>query len=183
MAGVYFVSIITANEGSNTLRIMKNWFPSCLWGWDSTGMPPEIWRHFYLWVKQLNPENDKHNTSAKLTIHTKRENKWPSLLGIVDFNFILRPYEFIHPSTFLLSLASMAIGMLFSIAIPSQLKATELLMVISTSAFILSGFTWPTMAIPSAITNVAQFIPLTEFLSGFRRIAFYCGIYHRSGRK
>lgn len=75
----------------------------------------------------------------------------------------------------LLTLASMAIGMLFSIAIPSQLKATELLMVISTPAFILSGFTWPTMAIPSAITNIAQYIPLTQFLSGFRKIAFYGG--------
>ncbi len=75
----------------------------------------------------------------------------------------------------LLTLASMCIGMLFSIAIPSQLKATELLMVISTPAFILSGFTWPTMAIPSAITNIAQFIPLTQFLSGFRKIAFYDG--------
>lgn len=75
----------------------------------------------------------------------------------------------------LLTLASMAIGMLFSIAIPSQLKATELLMVISTPAFILSGFTWPTMAIPSVITNIAQFIPLTQFLSGFRKVAFYGG--------
>jgi len=75
----------------------------------------------------------------------------------------------------LLTLASVAIGMLFSIAIPSQLKATELLMVISTPAFILSGFTWPTMAIPSAITNIAQFIPLTQFLSGFRKVAFYGG--------
>jgi ABC-2 type transport system permease protein len=75
----------------------------------------------------------------------------------------------------LLTLASMAIGMLFSIAIPSQLKATELLMVISTPAFVLSGFTWPTMAIPHAITTIAQFIPLTQFLSGFRKIAFYGG--------
>ncbi|QAA82646.1 ABC transporter permease [Aequorivita sp. H23M31] len=75
----------------------------------------------------------------------------------------------------LLTLASMAIGMLFSIAIPSQLKATELLMVISTPAFILSGFTWPTMAIPVWITNIAQYIPLTQFLSGFRKIAFYGG--------
>lgn len=75
----------------------------------------------------------------------------------------------------LLTLASMAIGMLFSIAIPSQLKATELLMVISTPAFILSGFTWPTMAIPPAITAIAQYIPLTQFLSGFRKIAFYGG--------
>lgn len=75
----------------------------------------------------------------------------------------------------LLTLASMAIGMLFSIAIPNQLKATELLMVISTPAFILSGFTWPTMAIPAAITNIAQYIPLTQFLEGFRKVAFYGG--------
>ena len=77
--------------------------------------------------------------------------------------------------TILLTFVSMAIGMLFSIAIPSQLKATELLMVISTPAFILSGFTWPTSAIPEAITNVAQFIPVTQFLSGFRKVAFYGG--------
>lgn len=77
--------------------------------------------------------------------------------------------------TLLLTFACLGIGMLFSIAIPSQLKATELLMVISTPAFILSGFTWPTEAIPSFITSVAQFIPVTQFLSGFRRIAFYGG--------
>lgn len=75
----------------------------------------------------------------------------------------------------LLTLASMFIGMLFSLAIPSQLKATELLMVISTPAFVLSGFTWPTTAFPDAISNVAQFIPLTQFLSAFRKIAFYGG--------
>jgi ABC-2 type transport system permease protein len=75
----------------------------------------------------------------------------------------------------LLTLASMCIGMLFSIVIPSQLKATELLMVISTPAFVLSGFTWPTLSFPDAITNMAQYIPLTQFLSGFRKIAFYGG--------
>ena len=75
----------------------------------------------------------------------------------------------------LLTFASMCIGMLFSIAIPSQLKATELLMVISTPAFILSGFTWPTLAFPDAIANFAQYIPSTQFLSAFRKIAFYGG--------
>ena len=77
--------------------------------------------------------------------------------------------------TILLTLASICIGMLFSIAIPSQLKATEFLMVISTPAYILSGFTWPTLAIPDTITNIAQFIPVTQYLSGFRKVAFYGG--------
>ncbi|KGL63916.1 ABC transporter permease [Polaribacter sp. Hel1_85] len=75
----------------------------------------------------------------------------------------------------ILTLASMCIGMLFSIAIPSQLKVTELLMVVSTPAFILSGFTWPTLAFPDAISSFAQIIPSTQFLSGFRKIAFYGG--------
>lgn len=77
--------------------------------------------------------------------------------------------------TVLLTMSSMSIGMLFSIAIPNQLRATELLMVISTPAFILSGFTWPTQAIPETISNISQFIPLTQYLSGFRKVAFYGG--------
>ena len=79
--------------------------------------------------------------------------------------------------TVLLSLAAMAIGMLFSIAIPNQLKATELLMVISTPAFVLSGFTWPVSAMPGFIQNIAQIIPLTHFLEGFKKIALYGGSY------
>ncbi len=77
--------------------------------------------------------------------------------------------------TLLLTLSSMSIGMLFSIAIPNQLRATEMLMVISTPAFILSGFTWPTLAIPESIANFSQYIPLTQYLSGFRKVAFYHG--------
>lgn len=75
----------------------------------------------------------------------------------------------------LLSLASMGVGMLFSVAIPNQLKATELLMVISTPAFVLSGFTWPSLAIPTFINGIAQSIPVTHFLSAFRKVAYYGG--------
>lgn len=77
----------------------------------------------------------------------------------------------------LLSFAAMAIGMLFSIAIPNQLKATELLMVISTPAFVLSGFTWPIAAMPEFIQVIAKIIPLTHFLDGFKKIAIYGGSY------
>ncbi|GAB2778588.1 ABC transporter permease [Salinimicrobium soli] len=77
--------------------------------------------------------------------------------------------------TALLTLASMGIGMLFSIVFPNQLKATELLMVISTPAFVLSGFTWPSLAMPGAISAFAEIIPVTHFLNGFRKVAFYGG--------
>ena len=75
----------------------------------------------------------------------------------------------------LLSLSAMLIGMLFSVLIPNQLKATEFLMVISTPAFILSGFTWPVMAMPGWIQQLSQWIPLTPFLSAAKKIAFYGG--------
>lgn len=77
--------------------------------------------------------------------------------------------------TVLLTLATMLIGMLVSVVIPNQLRATEILMVVSTPAFVLSGFTWPSLAIPSSINLLAQFIPLTQYLNGFRKIAFYEG--------
>ncbi|MDA3614609.1 ABC transporter permease [Polluticaenibacter yanchengensis] len=60
------------------------------------------------------------------------------------------------------------IGILFSILIPSQLKATELLMVIATPSFILSGFTWPLSQMPQWVVNIANMIPLTHFLKIFR---------------
>lgn len=92
------------------------------------------------------------------------------------FNIELDIFNFpILLLSILLSLAAMSIGMLFSIAIPNQLRATELLMVISTPAFVLSGFTWPSLAFPDTITKAAQFIPLTQYLSGFKKIAFYGG--------
>jgi ABC-2 type transport system permease protein len=73
------------------------------------------------------------------------------------------------------TLACMFIGMLFSLAIPSQLKATELLMVLATPSFLLSGYTWPIEAMPRLIQQFSSMLPLTHFLRGFRRIAIYRG--------
>ncbi|WP_113664247.1 ABC transporter permease [Pedobacter nanyangensis] len=60
------------------------------------------------------------------------------------------------------------IGILVSLLIPSQLKATEVLMVIATPSFILSGFTWPLSQMPEWIQYLASIIPLTHFLPIFR---------------
>lgn len=75
----------------------------------------------------------------------------------------------------LFTLACMFIGMLFSVAIPNQLKATEFLMVIATPSFLLSGYTWPREAMPSLIAKIADMIPLTHFMEGFRKLAIYRG--------
>ena len=64
--------------------------------------------------------------------------------------------------------ASSFMGILVSILIPSQLKATEILMVVATPSFVLSGFTWPLSQMPGWIAAIADVIPLTHFLGGYR---------------
>ncbi|WP_211093282.1 ABC transporter permease [Flammeovirga agarivorans] len=65
------------------------------------------------------------------------------------------------------------LGGLVSWILPSQLKATEVLMVISTPSFILSGFTWPLNAMPVWIQNISKGIPLTHFLEALRKILHF----------
>ncbi|MET3732901.1 ABC transporter permease [Moheibacter stercoris] len=65
-------------------------------------------------------------------------------------------------------LAVSFIGILVSILIPNQLKATEILMVVATPSFMISGFTWPLSQMPEFIQAIAQGIPLTHFLPAFR---------------
>ncbi len=59
-------------------------------------------------------------------------------------------------------------GILVSVLIPNQLKATEILMVVATPSFVVSGFTWPLSQMPAWMTYIANAIPLTHFLSGYR---------------
>ncbi|WP_333625643.1 ABC transporter permease [Sphingobacterium siyangense] len=70
--------------------------------------------------------------------------------------------------TFVFLLAVCFIGVLVSILLPSQLKSTEVLMVIATPAFILSGFTWPSSLMPDWVQAIANVIPSTHYLRIFR---------------
>lgn len=71
-------------------------------------------------------------------------------------------------STFVFILAVCGIGVLVSIVLPNQLKATEVLMVVATPSFILSGFTWPLSQMPAWVQFIAELIPLTHYLKTFR---------------
>lgn len=71
-------------------------------------------------------------------------------------------------STFVFILAVCGIGVLASIILPDQLKATEVLMVVATPSFILSGFTWPLSQMPTWVQYIAELIPLTHYLKIFR---------------
>src|SRR5690606_38656371 len=69
------------------------------------------------------------------------------------------------------------IGILVSILIPNQLKATEVLMVVATPSFMISGFTWPLSQMPVFIQAIAQVIPLTHFLPAFRILIIENGTF------
>ncbi|MBP8790817.1 MAG: ABC transporter permease [Breznakibacter sp.] len=65
------------------------------------------------------------------------------------------------------------LGMAVSIVMPTQLKATEVLMVIATPSFIISGQTWPLEQMPQAIQVMAKMIPLTHYAEAFRGMVMY----------
>lgn len=73
------------------------------------------------------------------------------------------------------------IGILVSILIPNQLKATEVLMVVATPSFILSGFTWPLSQMPVWVQHIASGIPLTHFLKAFRILLVEGGTLSQTG--
>lgn len=64
-------------------------------------------------------------------------------------------------------------GVAVSIMMKSQLKATEVLMVIATPSFIISGQTWPLEYMPKSIQMIANTIPLTHYLEAFRAMMTY----------
>lgn len=71
--------------------------------------------------------------------------------------------------------ASSFLGILVSILVPNQLKATEILMVVATPSFVLSGFTWPLSQMPQWVVHIANMIPLTHFLNGYRTMLMQHG--------
>ncbi len=76
------------------------------------------------------------------------------------FNFAVISSLFVMSVSFL--------GTLLSILIPDSLRATQVLMVISTPGFIIGGFTWPSASMPLAIQYLADILPLTPFLQAFK---------------
>ena len=69
-------------------------------------------------------------------------------------------------------LCLLAMGIMVSLIFPTMLLSTEILMIVATPSFIISGYTWPISQMPAVIQAFANLLPLTHFLSGFRKIAF-----------
>ena len=92
-------------------------------------------------------------------------------------------YDNLFPLTIIAGIFVLVVsfmGILVSIMVPSQLKATEILMVVATPSFILSGFTWPLSQMPVWVQGVANVIPLTHFLKAFRVLIIEEGAFSQT---
>ncbi len=92
-------------------------------------------------------------------------------------------YDNLFPLTIIAGIFVLVVsfmGILVSIMVPSQLKATEILMVVATPSFILSGFTWPLSQMPVCVQGIANVIPLTHFLKAFRILIIEEGAFSQT---
>lgn len=79
-----------------------------------------------------------------------------------------------YSSLFLLSVIAM--GQFFSSIMPNPVLATSLSLVFTSPSLVLSGYTWPTIALPAFYQKLAQVFPLTHFVLGYRNVALMgCG--------
>ncbi len=74
-----------------------------------------------------------------------------------------------YSSLFLLSIV--ALGQFFSAVMPNPIVATSVSLVFTSPSLVLSGYTWPTMALPAFYQKIGQVFPLTHFVIGYRDVA------------
>ncbi len=73
----------------------------------------------------------------------------------------------------LLAIVSMGMGALVSLTFGNLVTASQLLLVINAPAFVFSGYTFPTWAMPAGLADFSQLLPLTHFFDGFFPMLIY----------
>ena len=74
---------------------------------------------------------------------------------------------------FLVFLVSvLMLGIFLSAIIKSQVQAIEISMIIAVPSFILSGYTWPSFAMPKALQYVSNSLPLTHYLNATKAVMY-----------
>lgn len=82
-------------------------------------------------------------------------------------NYALTTGLFIAATSFL--------GVFISALLPSALKATQVLMLLATPAFIIGGYSWPLEAMPVGVQWLSAILQLTPFLNAHKMMLFQQG--------
>lgn len=90
--------------------------------------------------------------------------------GIGKFFMIPMPQNLLYfaITTVLFIVACGNLGVMVSILLPDALKITQILMVIASPAFLISGYTWPRSAMPVFVQAITDIIPLTPYLEAMK---------------
>ena len=72
-------------------------------------------------------------------------------------------------STLLIFTAAIVfLGMVFSLFCKNSIQGIQNAMIIAVPSFMLSGFTWPVMAMPEFVQKLSHMLPLTYFLNAIK---------------
>jgi len=73
-------------------------------------------------------------------------------------------------------------GFLAAVLSTTRAEATRIIMLLPYPTFLLSGFTWPLLAMPEPLKQIAKIVPLTHYADYFRNIALMgVGLEHIMG--
>lgn len=78
-------------------------------------------------------------------------------------------------TTGLFIMATSFLGVFISALLPSALKATQVLMLLATPAFIIGGYSWPLESMPVGVQWLSSILPLTPFLEAHKVMLFQHG--------
>lgn len=135
-----------------------------------------------LWVPEIERGRQKELAAmgfSKVLLGKVLFYSMVSCLILELFFRLLYPWFEIHLKTsvasalafsFFFAFAAISLGALISVSTRSTLNALKAVILITSPAFILSGYTWPQDAMPTFYQYLGNFIPLTPYLTGFRKL-------------
>lgn len=111
---------------------------------------------------------------AKLFVYSMISLVYIEILFRIFFPAFLIPFDGNTFGAIILSMlfiiATILLGMSLAALTGNRIDALKGCLLIGAPAFLLSGYTWPLEQMPVLLRTISNFIPLTPYLEGFRKI-------------
>lgn len=111
---------------------------------------------------------------AKLFVYSIISLVYIEILFRIFFPAFLIPFDGNTFGAIILSMlfviATILLGMSLAALTGNRIDALKGCLLVGAPAFLLSGYTWPLEQMPPLLRTISNFIPLTPYLEGFRKI-------------